>query len=88
MLTRDAVEGPMLRILVLMVVILFLRESFPRNSRRARNAASPYNNSLESLLSAEQICLELGRGEIYQPGPAARPGRDGSPAQRNNVTQI
>jgi hypothetical protein len=49
----------MLRALILIFAILIFRELLPRRTRRSPTAASPYMNSLDSLMSASQLSAAL-----------------------------
>ena len=58
--SRDVSErGPMSRTLVLIAAILLFREFLPRRSRKSPTAISPYMNSLDGLLSGQQISLVM-----------------------------
>jgi hypothetical protein len=45
----------MLRVLVLIAAVLFFRAFLPRKSKRSPTEVSPYMNSLDGLLSEEQL---------------------------------
>jgi len=45
----------MLRVLVLIAAIIFFRNFFLRRRRRAVSAMSPYMNSLDGMVSAQQL---------------------------------
>ena len=49
----------MLRALVLIAAILFFRAFLPRKTRPSPTAISPYKNSLDSLVSADQVSLVM-----------------------------
>ena len=49
----------MSRALVLIAAVLFFREFLLRPARRSPTAISPYMNSLDGLLSAEQVSLAV-----------------------------
>lgn len=49
----------MLRALVLLAAIVFFRTFLPRKPRLSPTQPSPYMNSLDGLLSAEQISAAL-----------------------------
>jgi len=49
----------MVRVLVLIAAVLLFRELRPHKSRRSPTAISPYMNSLDGLLSAEQVSLAM-----------------------------
>ncbi len=62
----------MLRALVLISAIVFFREFLLRPARRSPTAISPYMNSLDGLLSAEQISQavdEVRLSELQMKGP-------------------
>ena len=49
----------MSRVLVLLVAIIFFRTFLGCKRRRSMTATSPYMNSLDSLLSAEELSVAL-----------------------------
>lgn len=49
----------MLRALVLIAAFIFFRSLFSRKRRRSSTAISPYMNSLDGMMSAEQISQAL-----------------------------
>ena len=49
----------MLRVLVLIAALVILRESLLRKRRRSLTAASPYMNTIDGLISAQQLSLAL-----------------------------
>jgi hypothetical protein len=49
----------MSRALILIAAALLLREFWPRRRRTSPTAISPYMNSLDGLLSAQQISLAM-----------------------------
>ena len=49
----------MLRVLVLIAALIILRESLLRKRRRSLTAISPYMNSLDEAMSAQQLSLAL-----------------------------
>ena len=66
----------MTRALVLIAAVLVFRELLPRKSRRSPTAVSPYMNSLDGLLSAEQVSLAMDEIRRHE----SRLGRDYLPA--------
>src|SRR5215472_11707883 len=59
-------RGSMSRALVLMAAVLLFREFLPRRARKSPTAISPYMNSLDGAMSAQQISFvmdELRRQE-------------------------
>ena len=48
----------MLRVLVLIAAILFIRELLPRKQRRSPTGVSPYQNGLDGLLLTERVQLD------------------------------
>ena len=69
----------MSRALVLIAAILLFREFLPRRRRKSPTEISPYRNSLDGLMSAQQISLvmdELRAQEslrITEPSPKQPP---------------
>ena len=64
-------RGFMARALILIAGVLLLREFLPRRSRWSPTAISPYMNSLDGAMSAEQVSLvmdELRRQEAVVTG--------------------
>jgi hypothetical protein len=49
----------MLRALVLLAAFVLFRAFLPRKARRSSTQTSPYMNSLDGLLSAEQLSAAL-----------------------------
>jgi len=49
----------MARALILIAGVLLLREFLPRRSRWSPTAISPYMNSLDGAMSAEQVSLVM-----------------------------
>jgi|SRR5208283_2303708 len=72
----------MARVLVLIFLVFLFSELLSRKSRRSRNAMSPYTNSLDSLLSGEEVSLEFGKSEVCHPRQAKQPQPVPSPARR------
>lgn len=56
----------MLRVLVLIAALIILRESLLRKRRRSLPAMSPYMNSLDGALSAQQLSLALEETAKFQ----------------------
>lgn len=56
----------MLRALVLISAIVFFREFLLRPARRSPTAISPYMNSLDGLLSAEQVSRVVDQVRLYE----------------------
>ena len=52
-------RGSMSRALVLIAAILLFREFLPRRPRKSPTAISPYMNSLDGLMSAQQVSLAM-----------------------------
>ena len=59
----------MTRALVLIAAVLIFREFLPRKPRRSPTAISPYMNSLDGLLSAEQLSLAMDEVRLRESGP-------------------
>ena len=75
----------MARALVLIILIFFFSEVLSRKSRRSRKAMSPYINSLDSMLSAEEVSVELGKCEIHHGRRAKTAERIPCPAHRTGA---
>ena len=59
----------MLRAFVLLGALLFFKAFLPRRKRRSPTEISPYMNSLDSLMSSEQISLSLDNFRGFRSGP-------------------
>ena len=62
----------MSRVLVLIAAILLFRAFLPRKSGRSPTAISPYMNSLDDLMSAEQVSLATDEIRPHQSPMADR----------------
>lgn len=54
----------MSRALILIAAILLFRTFLPRKSQRSPTAISPYMNSLDGLLSAQQVSLAMDEARL------------------------
>jgi hypothetical protein len=61
----------MSRALVLIAAVLFFREFLPRHPRKSPTAISPYMNSLDGALSAQQISLAMDELRLHEERLAA-----------------
>jgi hypothetical protein len=75
----------MARVLVLIVLVFFFSQLLSRKSRRSRKGISPYTTSLDSLLAAEEVSLELEKSELYHPRAVALAEPGPSPVHRTGV---
>ncbi|HVP55463.1 MAG TPA: hypothetical protein VMU45_10750 [Candidatus Eisenbacteria bacterium] len=57
----------MSRALLLIAAFLFFREFLPRKTRRSPSSVSPYMNSLDGLVSPEQISLVMDQVRHHPP---------------------
>lgn len=57
----------MLRLLVLIAAILVFRVFLPRKKKRSPTEPSPYMNSLDSLLSPQQVSAALEEISHFDP---------------------
>ena len=56
----------MLRVLALIVIIIVLREFVVRKRKRSPTMTSPYINSLDEVLSADQLSVALEETAKFQ----------------------
>jgi hypothetical protein len=70
----------MSRALVLIAAVLFLREFLPRRPRQSPTAISPYMNSLDGLLSPQQISLVMDELRPHEPTVATAASSKHPPA--------
>jgi hypothetical protein len=56
----------MLRVVILIAAILLIRSLLPRRSRRSPTEQSPYMNSLDSLMSPQQLSSALDEFEHFE----------------------
>ncbi len=62
----------MLRVLVLVGAFFFFRSVLPRNSRNSPTAISPYMNSLDGAMSAQEVSSVLDEVMPYESWLASR----------------
>jgi hypothetical protein len=62
----------MLRALILIAAFLLFREFLPRRRRHSSTATSPYMNSLDGMLSAEQVSLVMDEVRLRDTGSTAK----------------
>ena len=76
----------MTRALVLIAAALIFRELLPRKPKRSPTAISPYMNSLDGLVSAEQISLVMDEVRLHESG-LRRDYLDATASQANSCAQ-
>jgi hypothetical protein len=70
----------MSRALVLIAAVLFFREFLPRRPRQSPTAISPYMNSLDGLLSPQQISSVMDELRPQEPPVATAASSKNPPA--------
>jgi hypothetical protein len=70
----------MSRALILIAAVLLLREFLPRHPRRSPTTISPYMNSLDSLMSAQQVSLVMDELRLHESSLSASQSSKHPPA--------
>ena len=76
----------MFRVLVLIGAFLFFRAMLPRNPKRSPTAITPYVNTLDAMLSPQQVSSVMDEAMPYESWVANRRTDTRNKVQNDNCT--